>query len=98
MVYYCNGQNGIQVGLVYQVPSIQNGAPTESFIKDVKNIQKKLPKELKKMQIHYRVYIYTSSKTYFYGASSLIKTKNIITVMKITEIHIWKEKLLLQQF
>ena len=59
MVYYWNGQNGIQVGLAYQVPSIQNGAPTEAFIKDVKNIQKKLPKEFKEMQIHYRMYIYT---------------------------------------
>ena len=38
MVYYWNGQNGIQVGLAYQVPSLQNGAPTESFIKDVRNI------------------------------------------------------------
>ena len=75
MVYYWNGQNGIQVGLAYQVPSIQNGAPTEAFIKDVKNIQKKLPKEFKEMQIHYRMYIYTSSKTYFYGSIFMDKNK-----------------------
>ena len=68
MVYYYNGQNGLQVGLAYQVPSIQDGAPKASFVKDVKNIQKKLPKELRGNLIHYRMYIYTSSKTYFYGS------------------------------
>lgn len=75
MIYYWNGQNSLQVGLADQVPSLQNGAPTESFVKDVKSIQKKLTKDLKEKQIHYRMYIYTPTKTYFYGSIFIDKNK-----------------------
>lgn len=68
MVYYWKSSKGLQIGLSYQVPSIQNGVPNKRFYEDSKKIYQQIKKNFKGEDINFRMYIYTNTKTYQYGS------------------------------
>ena len=67
MLYFWKSSKGLQIGLTYQVPSLQNNVPNKKFYRDAKKIYDKIKKEAKGEEINFRMYMQTTSKVYQYG-------------------------------